>query len=152
MKLFSRAKPVQAPERRGGPRVRVDCIATLLMPSGDRPGRLFDISATGARLATQVPPSTGSAGILDWSIHEAYCKVTWSKPGMCGVTFDRPLSKEALQQTLEKAPAGTRAVPSVQANDTDEDTRGRTAKRLQSACSAETSLAPARTLARSLTS
>ncbi len=123
MKLFARAKTADIPERRGGPRTRVDCIATLLMPSGDRPGRLFDISATGARLATQVPPSPGSAGILDWSVHEAFCKVTWSKPGMCGIVFDRPLSAEALQKTIEKAPAGTRVISAAHANDVGETTQ-----------------------------
>ncbi|WP_340587830.1 PilZ domain-containing protein [Erythrobacter alti] len=116
MKLFARAKPVQAPERRAGPRTRVDCIAALLMPSGDRPGRLFDISATGARLSTQDPPAAGCSGILDWTIHEAFCRVTWSKPGMCGVEFDKPISAEVLKKTIEKAPAGSRAMP-AQAND-----------------------------------
>lgn len=126
MKLFARAKPAQAQERRGGPRTRVDCIATLLMPSGDRPGRLFDISATGARLSTKVPPASGCAGILDWSVHEAFCKVTWSRPGMCGIEFDRPLSAEALQKTIDKAPAGSRAVQPVQANDTANQAGGNT--------------------------
>ncbi len=125
MKLFARAKPVQAPERRGGPRTRVDCMANLLMPSGDRPGRLFDISASGARLATQVPPAAGCAGILDWSIHEAYCRVTWSKPGMCGIEFDKPLSPEALKETIEKAPAGSRALPAGHANDAGTDSQDR---------------------------
>jgi len=98
-------------------------MATLLMPSGDRPGRLFDISAHGARLATRVPPAAGCSGILDWSIHEAYCRVSWSKPGMCGVEFDRPLSPEALKETIEQAAAGSRALPTSPANDADTDTK-----------------------------
>ena len=122
MKLFARARPAQVPERRGGPRTRVDCLATLLMPSGDRPGRLFDISANGARLATQVPPAAGCACILDWPGYEAYCRVTWSKPGMCGVEFDKPLSPEVLQDTIDKAPAGSRAMLAAQANDVGEET------------------------------
>ena len=96
MKLFARTKPVPVPERRSGPRTRVDCLATLLMPSGDRQGRLFDISTTGARFVTDDPPAKGVSAILDWTLHEAYCKVSWIKPGMCGVEFDRPIPAKAV--------------------------------------------------------
>ncbi|RJY08688.1 PilZ domain-containing protein [Aurantiacibacter aquimixticola] len=106
MKLFARAKQDALPERRSGPRTRVDCLAKMLMPSGDRPGRLFDISANGARFHTEVPPAKGSSGILDWTVHEAYCHVTWSAPGMCGVTFDKPLNAKALRDTIDAAAAG----------------------------------------------
>lgn len=70
MRLFARTKTVSAPERRSGPRTRVDCLATMLMPSGNRSGRLFDISTTGARLTTQDPPPKGVSAILDWNQYE----------------------------------------------------------------------------------
>lgn len=107
MTLFARARPDTNPEpmpdRRSAQRIRVNCLATLVMPSGDRPGRLFDISAKGARLATDIPPAPGCAGLLDWSVHEAFCRVSWSKPGMCGLEFDEPLSPRALEATLAAA-------------------------------------------------
>ena len=110
MKLFARTKPASAPERRSGPRTRVDCLATMLMPSGNRSGRLFDISTTGARLTTQDPPAKGVSAILDWSLHEAYCHVIWTKPGMCGVEFDRPLPQRVLDELIEEAGTGPRLV------------------------------------------
>ncbi|WP_120078455.1 PilZ domain-containing protein [Aurantiacibacter odishensis] len=120
MKLFARTKPVSAPERRSGPRTRVDCLATMLMPTGNRSGRLFDISTTGARLTTQDPPPKGVSAILDWSLHEAYCHVIWTKPGMCGVEFDRPLPQRVLDELIEEASTGPRLVH----RSTDDDSPG----------------------------
>lgn len=109
MKLFGHTKPAPIIERRSGPRTRVDCPATMLMPSGDRPGRLFDISTTGARFLTDDPPAQGVSAILDWTMYEAYCHVTWVKPGMCGVEFDRPIPARVVEDLVETAPAGPRA-------------------------------------------
>lgn len=120
MKLFARTKPVSAPERRSGPRTRVDCLATMLMRSGNRSGRLFDISTTGARLTTQDPPAKGVSAILDWSLHEAYCHVIWTKPGMCGVEFDRPLPQRVLDELIEEAGTG----PCLVHRATDDDRNG----------------------------
>lgn len=110
MKLFGRDKPKAGPERRSGPRARVDCAATFIMPSGDVSGRLFDISEYGARVFCDNPPSKGMAAILEWPHGEAYCHVTWSKPGMCGLQFDRPLAADTLAETIEQSPAGPRLV------------------------------------------
>jgi len=110
MRLFARTKPASVPERRSTPRTRVDCLATMLMPSGNRHGRLFDISTTGARLVTEDPPAKGVSAILDWNLHEAYCKVTWVKPGMCGVEFDRPISTKVVEDLVKVAAAGPRLV------------------------------------------
>lgn len=113
MKIFGREKVVEAPERRKMPRTRVDCMALLILPSGNVPGRLFDISDMGARITCEHPPSKGVAVILDWPYGEAYGKITWSKPGMCGVQFDRALTAEKLKETIESAPpSGPRLVHS----------------------------------------
>lgn len=115
MRLFARTKPEPVIERRGGPRTRVDCLATMLMPSGNRPGRLFDISTTGARLVTDDPPAKGVSAILDWTMHEAYCHVIWTKPGMCGVEFDRPLPQGVIDELVRQAgpTAGAAARPTL---------------------------------------
>lgn len=110
MRLFGSAKPVFAAEQRAKPRTRVDCLATLAMPSGDRTGRLFDISTDGARFVTDSPPAKGVSAILDWELHEAYCHVIWTKPGMCGVQFDRPIPAKAVEDLAAAAPAGPRLV------------------------------------------
>jgi hypothetical protein len=110
MRLFGREKTVPVAERRGTPRVRVDCMATLVMPSGNVAARLFDISDIGARLTTANPPGVGCGAILEWPWGEAFCHISWVKPGMCGVTFDRPLLARVLHQTIESAPSGPRLV------------------------------------------
>ncbi|WP_338244633.1 PilZ domain-containing protein [Aurantiacibacter hainanensis] len=106
MKLFARTKPAPVIERRGGPRSRVNCLATMLMPSGNRTGRLFDISTTGARLLIDEPPPMGVSAILDWTMRDAYCHVIWTKPGMCGVEFDRPLPQGVIDELVNEAGAG----------------------------------------------
>ncbi len=118
MKLFGREKTAPVPERRSSPRTRVDCTAILVMPSGNADGRLFDISDTGARITTDKPPGNGVAAILEWPHGEAYCHIIWSKPGMCGVQFDRPLPASVLKATIESAPSGPRLVHS---NEGDQD-------------------------------
>lgn len=110
MKLFARTKAAQGPDRRAAPRTRVNCLATMVMPSGNRSGRLFDISINGARFVTDDPPANGVGVILDWTMHEAYCKVTWTKPGMCGVEFDRPLPMRVVEELVQAFPAGPRPV------------------------------------------
>ena len=111
MRLFARTKPEPVIERRGGPRTRVDCLATMLMPSGNRPGRLFDISTTGARLVTDDPPAKGVSAILDWTMHEAYCHVIWTKPGMCGLEFDRPLPQGVIDELVKETGPAAGASP-----------------------------------------
>lgn len=113
MKLFTRAKPDPFPERRIEPRTRVDHPASMLMPSGERPGRLHDISATGARFATENPPAKGVSAILDWKMHEVYCMVVWTKPGMCGVEFDKPIAQKVIDDLVEASPDGPRLVHST---------------------------------------
>lgn len=113
MKLFGRRQPAPVIERRAGPRTRVDCVATLLMPSGNRAGRLFDISTTGARFLTDEPPAQGVSALIEWPGHETYCRVSWVKPGMCGVEFDRPIPAQVIEQLAEAAPAGPRTPPAT---------------------------------------
>jgi hypothetical protein len=82
----------------------------MLMPSGNRTGRLFDISTSGARLVTENPPPKGVSAILDWNLYEAYCQVIWVKPGMCGVEFDRPLPAKVIEDLAREAGVGPRLV------------------------------------------
>ncbi|MDE1466851.1 PilZ domain-containing protein [Aurantiacibacter sp. D1-12] len=117
MKLFARENPKPVPERRSSPRTRVDCMVTLNMPSGNVPGRFFDISESGARITAENPPSKGCAVILEWPYGEAYGFISWSKPGMCGLQFERAIPVKMLEETIENAPAGPRLVHSAEGSD-----------------------------------
>ncbi|WP_052761755.1 PilZ domain-containing protein [Aurantiacibacter luteus] len=121
MKLFMRAKPDPHPERRAAARVRVNAPAKLLMPSGDRPGHIFDVSTDGARFMTQSPPPKGMSAILEWADYEAYCMVSWQRPGMCGVEFDRPISQQAVDRLARECPAGPRSLMSLPDLPDDDD-------------------------------
>ncbi|GGD50242.1 hypothetical protein GRI62_06880 [Erythrobacter arachoides] len=121
MKLFRRAKPDPLPERRIAARVRVNAPAMLLLPSGGRPGHIFDISTDGARFMTQSPPRQGMSAILEWADYEVYCIVSWQRPGMCGVAFDRPISQQAVDRLARECPAGPRPLMSLPDLFDDED-------------------------------
>ena len=113
MKLFTRAKPDPHPERRTASRTRVNAPARLLMPSGDRPGHIFDISTDGARFMTGNPPPKGMSALLEWGTFEVFCIITWTQPGMCGVAFDRPISQGAVDRLARDFPAGPRSLASL---------------------------------------
>ena len=104
MGLFGKAKVISEAERRTARRVRIDCPATLLMPSGNRDGRLFDISEEGARFTTDNPPAQGCSTILEWPVHEAFARVIWSNSTGCGLAFDRPISTAIVNETAARAP------------------------------------------------
>lgn len=101
MGLFGRAKAVDAKERRVARRFRVDCEARLILPSGERSGRLHDLSEDGARFVTADPPGTGCAAILEWGRHEGYCHVIWVNHDGCGVRFDRPVPRHIVEGTAQ---------------------------------------------------
>ena len=97
MGLFRGQTTAQHAERRSSARYRVDCQARLRMPMGDRQGWLYDISQDGARFTTSNPPPTGTSGLLEWGRHEAFGKIIWSNEDGCGIEFERPLSREAIE-------------------------------------------------------
>lgn len=86
-------------DRRAAVRSRVDCPVQLRMPSGDRMGRLIDISERGARLQLENPPREGASAMLQWGSQEVFCEVAWANEGACGVFFERPLLPEILIET-----------------------------------------------------
>ena len=90
-------------ERRGDQRARLECPARLHLTVGIRTGVLWDLSSTGARFHTDNPPPAGMTALLQWQSHEAFCKVVWATADMCGVTFDRPLSRALVEGSVEEA-------------------------------------------------
>ena len=97
-------------DRRGADRTRIDCPAQLHLTTGIRFGSLWDLSLGGARVQVSDPPRVGSEVLLKWQSHEAFCHVIWATEDMCGLSFDRPLSPEMLDESLkeeqEAKPAG----------------------------------------------
>ncbi len=90
---FGRATAPIPAERRSATRTEVSCPARLRTCFGDRMGTLSDMSISGARFVTDNPPKQGTTGLLEWDGHDAICSVVWSKSGMCGILFDRPIPR-----------------------------------------------------------
>ncbi|MFN2100835.1 PilZ domain-containing protein [Altererythrobacter sp. MF3-039] len=108
MGLFRAQAQAKHIERRSSVRYRVDCPAQLRMPMGDRQGWLYDISQDGARFTTNNPPPTGTSGLLEWETHEAFGKIIWSNEDGCGIEFERPISRNQLEQfaSTQSEPSG----------------------------------------------
>jgi hypothetical protein len=102
MALWNAGLATAPDERRGAVRNAVECPAQLHLTVGIRPGTVADLSTSGARFHTESPPPVGMTALLKWQDHEAFCKVVWSRDGMCGVQFDRPLSPAMLDETLQE--------------------------------------------------
>jgi len=86
-------------ERRAVVRERCDCPANLVLPGGERSGRLSNISRNGACLRLSNPPRKGMTALLKWKSHEVLCDVAWSKADSCGVTFDAPIPGTVILET-----------------------------------------------------
>ncbi|MEO6152777.1 MAG: PilZ domain-containing protein [Croceibacterium sp.] len=102
MALFqtSAAAAAAASERRAEYRNPVECPAKLHLTVAQHSGTLWDLSLTGARFQTDKPPMIGMTALLQWSSHEAFCKVMWATGEMCGLAFDRPLKPWLVDETV----------------------------------------------------
>lgn len=89
-------------ERRAAPRTRLECPAKLHLTVGIRVGTLLDLSSGGARFHSDNPPPEGMTALLQWQSHEAFCKVVWATADMCGLAFDRPLSRALVEGSAEE--------------------------------------------------
>lgn len=100
-------------ERRAVGRARTDCPARLQTPGGDWHGRLWDLSETGARVQVDSPPAQGVMCLINWQANELFCRIVWSADDMCGVVFERPISRAVVTETLgepePEAPCGPAA-------------------------------------------
>lgn len=108
-KLASASTPA---ERRAVGRARTDCPARLETPFRKWHGRLWDLSESGARIQVADPPVQGVSAIVSWPGAEVFGRAVWSAEDMCGVMFERPISREVVRQTLgqaEAAPESRRA-------------------------------------------
>ncbi len=98
-------------ERRSAERSRIDCPAQLHLTIGVRFGSLWDLSLGGARVRVSDPPRVGSEVLLKWQSHEAFCHVIWATEDMCGLSFDRALSPEMLDESLKEEQEAAKTRP-----------------------------------------
>ena len=109
MSLLRRLRKAEAEDRRALPRQRVQLPASLLMASGMRAGQLLDLSQAGARIESDDPPSPGCGVLLEWTLWdgsrlEAYCRVAWSRDGLCGLEFEKLLPRAVFERSVAPPP------------------------------------------------
>lgn len=98
---FDKAAKATLPvERRAVGRARTDCPARLQTPVKVWDGRLWDLSEAGARVQVENPPQEGALVLLSWRSTELFCRVIWSADNVCGVLFERPISRTVVLETL----------------------------------------------------
>jgi hypothetical protein len=68
-------------------------------------GYLLDVSATGAKLDGGGGLSVGQNIWLKSGNVDVLAEVVWSRPDICGVHFDKPLSEDEIKQ-LTQVPQG----------------------------------------------
>lgn len=102
--VFGRATAPLPPERRANPRTEVNCAARLRTSFGEREGTLSDLSISGARFHTVNPPKEGSTALLEWETHDAMCRIVWTRDGVCGLLFDRPIPRHVVEKCAPTAP------------------------------------------------
>ena len=63
---------------------------------------MADLSLSGAKLSGAMPRlRLGQQAIIQWNEFEAFGLVVWSEANRCGLTFDEPLSEQALLKTRQ---------------------------------------------------
>lgn len=100
MGLDNAARAQLPAERRAVGRARTDWPARLQTPVKTWDGRLWDLSEAGARVQVYNPPQEGTLVLLSWQSAELFCRVIWSADDMCGVLFERPISRAVVLETL----------------------------------------------------
>lgn len=86
------------PGRRASSRLRLGAglPCRLVLLCGTQPGRVEDISATGARIATGTVVPLAAEGLLEVNGVEAFGEVVWCRSGRVGFHFEEKLTLEQL--------------------------------------------------------
>ena len=101
-------------ERRLDAREDVSCQVVLHTSYARMKGVLTDLATGGARFVAELVPREGVSALLEWEGRETLCRVVWSKEGMCGLLFDRPISAHlVLQQAERKARSDAAAMGKI---------------------------------------
>lgn len=89
--------------RRAHPRLRLHVRVQVITLDGQAQAILENVSATGARIATQLPLKPGMSCILRVAGLELLADVSWSADGRCGLAFDGLLAQDRLLALRELA-------------------------------------------------
>ena len=96
------ALATDAIDRRRSEREEVSCQVVLHTSYARMKGVLSDLATGGARFVAELVPPEGVSALLEWEGRETLCRVVWSRDGMCGLVFDRPISAHLVLQTAER--------------------------------------------------
>ena len=130
---LARTTPATYADRRSAPRTRVSGSARLRTAFAHYHGELWDLSTTGARFLVANPPNEGISALLEWDGRDVLCRVAWSRDGMSGLQFEKPISRAIVENcgmpavrseavaTLGKIPLGKRRslLPSAESDGND---------------------------------
>lgn len=89
--------------RREHARLRLGIPARLETLEGRQQVRLVDLSHGGAQIVLENDAPVRE-GVLSWMRFETFGIAAWQDGESVGLTFDRPLSRECLVATRDKAP------------------------------------------------
>jgi hypothetical protein len=81
-------------------RLRLGVPAVLVLAHGRINCLIDDISANGAKVRSETPISLGQSAELVFDRHRAFCSVTWSRGGQCGLRFIDPLGPDDMKRLL----------------------------------------------------
>lgn len=88
----------QARGRRSVPRTQAPVIAVLMLPTGDYPAAIVDISRTGARVQGQILPRVGQQLTFKVEGLRTPGEVIWRNSDMCAIEFDLPIAAGEVRQ------------------------------------------------------
>lgn len=100
--IFQQAMAIEATERRVDERSSVSCQAVLHTSYARMRGMLTDLSTGGARFEAELVPREGITALLEWEGRETLCRVVWSKEGICGLAFDRPIAAHLVNRAADR--------------------------------------------------
>jgi hypothetical protein len=99
---FQPAASVETTERRASERAAVYCQAVLHTSYARMRGALCDLATGGAKFEAELVPREGVTALLEWDGRETLCRVAWSKEGVCGLAFDRPIAAYLVAHAAER--------------------------------------------------
>ena len=100
-------------EARTAARINLFLAATLRLGDASHPVKIRDLSATGARIETQVPLKVGAAVTVVRGGLSVHARVGWHADRFCGLSFAAPVSTDdwkANPANLQPGP-GSPALP-----------------------------------------
>lgn len=98
-------QPLVDSGRRGSARLRLRLPAELITLDGQGPAILENISATGARVSSQLVLKPGASCILRLGRLELFGDVAWCAQGRLGLMFEEPLAQGQLVALRNLDPA-----------------------------------------------